>query len=77
VLQSFDWDYQGPAFPIDLLFWPAVARMKVTEIPIHYTERVGETKLRRWTSGVATMRRLLRPRSTIRVRRAQPEVPSK
>lgn len=75
VLHSFEWDYHGPAFPVDLLLWPAVARMRVTEIPIEYTERVGESKLRRWTSGVATMRRLLRPRSAMRIKRAQPEVP--
>jgi glycosyltransferase involved in cell wall biosynthesis len=63
VLRSFDWIFIGPAFPVDLLLWPAIAGMKVTEIPIHYAERIGETKLRRWSSGVATLRRLMRRRS--------------
>jgi glycosyltransferase involved in cell wall biosynthesis len=65
VLRSFDWIFTGPAYPVDLLLWPAIAGMKVTEVPIHYAERIGETKLRRWSSGVATMRRLLRPRSAM------------
>jgi hypothetical protein len=65
VLRSFDWVYTGAAFPVDLLLWPAIAGLKVTEIPIHYTERIGETKLHRWSSGVATMRRLLRRRSSM------------
>jgi glycosyltransferase involved in cell wall biosynthesis len=66
VIHSFDWDYAGLAFPVDLLFWPALVGRKVTEIPITYSERIGETKLRRWRSGKATMRRLLRPRSSVR-----------
>ena len=65
VLHSFDWVFAGPAFPVDLLLWPAIAGFKVTEIPINYSERVGETKLHRWSSGVATMRRLLRRRSAM------------
>jgi glycosyltransferase involved in cell wall biosynthesis len=67
ALHSFEWDYLGLAFPVDLLFWPALEGLKIIEIPIPYTERVGETKLRRWASGRATLRRLLRPRSSVRV----------
>jgi glycosyltransferase involved in cell wall biosynthesis len=71
VLHSFDWDYSGLAFPVDLLFWPALAGLKVTEIPIEYAERIGETKLGRWVSGKATVRRLVRPGVVIKGRANQ------
>jgi glycosyltransferase involved in cell wall biosynthesis len=74
VLRSFEWDYQGLAFPVDLLFWPALEGLRVTEIPIAYAARVGDTKLRRWASGRATLRRLLRPRQMVR-RSARRDVP--
>jgi hypothetical protein len=66
VLRSFDWDYRGLAFPVDLLLWPALEGMEIAEIPIAYADRVGRTKLRRWASGCATLRRLLRPRAGVR-----------
>ena len=66
VLRSFDWDYQGLAFPVDLLMWPALAGLKVTEVPITYSVRIGDSKLDRWPSGRATLRRLFRPRSEVR-----------
>ena len=52
--------------PVDLLLWPAVAGCKITEIDIEYRERIGETTLSRWSSGVQTMKRLMRPRSAMR-----------
>ena len=67
VLAAFDWDYRGLAFPVDLLLWPALSGMRVTEIPIEYRERIGTTSLRRWQSGKATLRRLLRRRSLVRL----------
>jgi hypothetical protein len=66
VLHDFDWDYSGLAFPVDLVLWPALAGYRVTEIPIAYTDRIGETKLNRWQSGKATIRRLVRPRSAVK-----------
>jgi glycosyltransferase involved in cell wall biosynthesis len=66
VLRSFEWDCIGLAFPVDLLLWPALERLKVTELPIQYAERVGESTLGRWTSGRATLRRLTRSRSAVR-----------
>lgn len=65
VLHSFAWDYEGLAFPVDLLFWPALEGLETVEIPIAYTERIGETKLRRWPSTHATLRRLLRKRTMV------------
>jgi glycosyltransferase involved in cell wall biosynthesis len=61
LIDGFDWDVTGLAFPVDLLLWPAFARRKIVEIPIAYRERVGETTLNRWPSGKATLQRLLRP----------------
>ena len=76
VLHAFDWDFAGLAFPVDLLLWPALAGYRVTELPIAYTERIGETKLRRWVSGRATMRRLLRSRAACRHARRRAELSS-
>jgi glycosyltransferase involved in cell wall biosynthesis len=77
VLRSFEWDYLGLAFPVDLLLWPALAGFKVVEVPIAYTERIGETKLRRWPSGKATLRRLLRSRSMVKRRAPREEAGSR
>ena len=66
VLHSFDWDYTGLAFPVDLLLWPALEGLRVTEIPIAYSSRIGETTLNRWKSGRATIRRLARRRSSVK-----------
>jgi glycosyltransferase involved in cell wall biosynthesis len=67
VIQMFDWDYKGYAFPIDLLFWPAMAGLKIKEIQIVYRERIGETTLVRGPSGRASIQRLFRKRSNIRL----------
>jgi glycosyltransferase involved in cell wall biosynthesis len=66
VLHSFEWDYRGLAFPVDMLFWPAMAGYEITEVPILYTERIGETKLRRWPSTRATFARLFRKKALVR-----------
>jgi glycosyltransferase involved in cell wall biosynthesis len=60
LIDHFDWDTTGRAFPVDLLLWPAVAGAKITEIPIPYRERIGETTLHRWSDGTETLRRLFR-----------------
>ena len=65
VIQSFEWDVAGLAFPVDLLLWPTLAGFRVTEIPITYSERLGETTLHRWNSGKATVRRLTRRRAGV------------
>lgn len=68
VLHDFDWDYAGKAFPVDLVMWPAAAGYRVIDIPIEYSERIGETTLDRWPSGKATLQRLFRPREQFRAR---------
>jgi len=68
VIKMFDWDFKGYAFPIDLIYWPAMAGLKIKEIQIVYRERIGESTLVRGPSGKASVRRLLRKRSQIKVR---------
>ena len=65
VLKGFEWSHEGLAFPVDLIFWPAMSKMKVVEIPIVYCDRIGESTLDRWPSGKATLQRLFRRRSAI------------
>jgi glycosyltransferase involved in cell wall biosynthesis len=65
VLQMFNWDFRGYAFPIDLIFWPAMSGLKIKEIQIIYRERIGETTLVRGPSGKASVRRLLRRKKGI------------
>jgi glycosyltransferase involved in cell wall biosynthesis len=67
VIDMFDWDFAGYAFPIDLIFWPAIANLRIKEVQIKYRERIGETTLVRGPSGRASLRRLFRQRSKIRV----------
>jgi glycosyltransferase involved in cell wall biosynthesis len=73
VIDAFDWDTTGLAFPVDLLLWPAFAGYRISEIPIPYRERIGQTTLVRWPSGKQTLRRLFRSRRQIA---AQTRVPA-
>jgi len=69
LIDEFDWDTQGSAFPVDLLLWPAMAGCRISEVPIEYRPRLGgESKLPRWTGGTRTMSRLLRPARHMRPR---------
>lgn len=69
LIHEYDWDYRGFAFPIDLIFWPALTGKKVKEINIKYRERIGETTLVRGPSGKASVLRLFRKKSVIRSRK--------
>lgn len=71
VLHGFVWDYGYDAFPIDLIFIPAMVGMKTVEIPIEYRERIGVTTLNRWSSGKASLKRLFRSRQEINSSRLQ------
>ena len=61
VIERFRWDTKGLALPVDLLLWPVVAGLRVTEVPIEYRERIGTTTLVRLPGSLWTLRRLLRP----------------
>lgn len=60
IIDHFDWDTSGRAFPVDLLLWPAIAGYRISEIDIPYRDRIGETTLHRWIDGRETLRRLFR-----------------
>lgn len=69
MLEQFDWDYEDLAFTVDLLYWPALADYKISEVPIAYFERIGETTLTPLHGAIATLRRLFRRgRPKLRVR---------
>lgn len=58
VIRSFYFDGEGDALPIDTLLWPARSGYRVVEIPIEYKDRVGTSKLRKFTGTVWTFIRL-------------------
>ena len=61
LIDEFDWDTVGSAFPVDLLLWPAKAGCRISEIPIEYRARIGGvSKLPRWTGGTRTLSRIFR-----------------
>ena len=57
LLHGVSWRFDMDAFPIDLIFVPAILGFRVTEVWIDYRERVGVTTLDRWSSGKASLRR--------------------
>jgi glycosyltransferase involved in cell wall biosynthesis len=66
MIDAVEWDPNGPALPVDMMVIPFRLGYRVTEIPIAYRERIGETTLRRFRSTLWTFKRLWRAR---RVRR--------
>lgn len=60
VIRAFSFDGEGDAIPIDTLLWPAKCGYHVVEVPIEYQERVGFSKLRKFTGTVWTFIRLLK-----------------
>jgi glycosyltransferase involved in cell wall biosynthesis len=67
MLEQVRWDPNGPALPVDMLVIPHRMGFRVTEVPIEYRERIGQTTLQRWNSTVWTFRRLWRARRVARV----------
>ncbi len=64
MIRAFSFDGEGDAIPIDTLLWPAKCGYRVVEVPIHYQERVGVSKLRKMAGTVWTFIRLAK---TLRV----------
>ena len=60
VIRAFDFDGEGDALPIDTLLWPVKCGYRVSELPIDYDERVGDSKLRKLSGTAWTFVRLLR-----------------
>jgi glycosyltransferase involved in cell wall biosynthesis len=66
MIDAVTWTPQGPALPVDMLVIPYRLGFRVTDVPIDYRERIGETTLRRWSSTLATFRRLWNARQVER-----------
>jgi len=58
MIDQVRWTAQGPALPVDMLVIPHRMGFRVTDVPIDYRERIGQTTLHRWDSTVWTFRRL-------------------
>jgi glycosyltransferase involved in cell wall biosynthesis len=67
MLDHVQWNARGPALPVDMYVIPFHLGYRVTEIPIDYRERIGETTLHRWSSTVWTFKRLWNARKAKRV----------
>jgi len=66
MIDAVQWDPNGPALPVDMLILPFRHGYRVTEVPIEYRERIGETTLRRFKSTMWTFQRLWRARKVRR-----------
>ncbi|MFP5247585.1 MAG: glycosyltransferase [Thermoanaerobaculia bacterium] len=66
MLQKVQWNPKGPALPVDMYVIPHRMGFRVTEIPIDYRERIGETTLHRWSSTIWTFKRLWNARKVKR-----------
>jgi glycosyltransferase involved in cell wall biosynthesis len=70
TIHGFSWLAEAPALPVELLLLPIRAGLQVREIPIAYSERIGESTLQRLSSTLWTFRRILRSR-TVRMSRVR------
>jgi len=66
MIDAVEWNPRGAALPVDMYVIPFRRGFRVTEIPIDYRERVGETTLRRFSSTVWTFKRLWNARKVKR-----------
>lgn len=66
MIDEVEWIERGPALPVDMLIIPYRRGFRVTEIPIEYRDRIGDTSLRRWSSTVWTFKRLWNARKVKR-----------
>lgn len=62
MIDAIEWDFNGPALPVDMLVIPFRRGYKVKEIGIEYRERIGASTLQRFKSTVWTFKRLWRAR---------------
>lgn len=66
MIDKVQWVSRGPALPVDMLVIPYRRGFHVTEIPIDYRERIGNTTLHRWSSTMWTFKRLWKARQVKR-----------
>ena len=65
LIHEIQWEFDFDAFPIDLIFVPAMLGYQVCEFSIEYRERIGTSTLNKWSSGKASLRRLCRSSKAI------------
>lgn len=61
VIHCFDWT-ENVGLSAELLFRPALRGYKITEIPIEYKDRIGETKLNPFSGGIGILKSILKYR---------------
>jgi glycosyltransferase involved in cell wall biosynthesis len=66
MIDAVEWDPNGPALPVDMMIIPYRMGYRVSEIPISYRPRIGETTLRRFRSTLWTFKRLWNARRVAR-----------
>ncbi len=62
MIDAVTWEPRGAALPVDMYVIPFRRGFKVTEIPIDYRERIGQTTLHRFSSTFWTFKRLWKAR---------------
>jgi glycosyltransferase involved in cell wall biosynthesis len=62
MIDAVQWEPYGAALPVDMYVIPFRRGYKVTEIPIDYRERIGQTTLHRFSSTLWTFKRLWKAR---------------
>jgi glycosyltransferase involved in cell wall biosynthesis len=62
MIDAVTWEPRGAALPVDMYVIPFRRGFKVTEIPIDYRERIGDTTLHRFSSTLWTFKRLWKAR---------------
>jgi glycosyltransferase involved in cell wall biosynthesis len=62
MIDQVRWEARGAALPVDMYVIPFRRGFRVTEIPIDYRERIGETTLHRFSSTWWTFKRLWKAR---------------
>ena len=59
VIQGIEWT-ENTGLSLELLFKPAALKYRVTELPIEYRDRRGETKLSPWKGGAQMLKSILK-----------------
>lgn len=62
MIDAVQWSPRGAALPVDMYVIPFRRGFRVTEIPIDYRERIGQTTLHRFSSTWWTFKRLWKAR---------------
>jgi glycosyltransferase involved in cell wall biosynthesis len=60
LLETVDFDPDGPALPVELVLKPALLGYRVEEVYIRYNDRIGNSTLHKWESTMWTFKRIFR-----------------